>query len=251
MPVKLKCPKLDCVWVTDQESEDSLAMNHLVMHVQAEHHIKVKPMEKSAVKQLRKMDKSVAPTIKAEGVDKDKASAQGKASVKQHREMGKYPSVTWVATTKARSVNQFEAPWGDKMVELEMERPKVQDMEGSVTCPMRDCGWEIYWKLDERLTKSPYPLRNSSKWGGRLVYLDMHQQKEHSSQGNEANIEELLVSEAQMKGIVDEAPNKDMSAMVPTVKQHITTATQMEEGNSKQGQMVWSGQSSLTPATVR
>ena len=155
MPVKLKCPKLDCVWVTDQESEDSLAMNHLVMHVQAEHHIKVKPMEKSAVKQLRKMDKSVAPTIKAEGVDKDKASAQGKASVKQHREMGKYPSVTWVATTKARSVNQFEAPWGDKMVELEMERPKVQDMEGSVTCPMRDCGWDIYWELDERLTISP------------------------------------------------------------------------------------------------
>ena len=54
-----------------------------------------------------------------------------------------------------------------------------------------------------------------------------------------------------MKGIVDEAPNKDMSAMVPTVKQHIITATQMEEGNSKQGQMVWSGQSSLTPATIR
>ena len=84
----------------------------------------------------------------------------------------------------------------------------------------------------------------------------MHQQKEHDSQGNEANIEELLkigmmVAEAQMKEIVDEAPNKDMSAMVPTVKQHITTATQMEEGNSKQGQMVWSGQSSLTPATVR
>ena len=76
MPVKLKCPKLDCVWVTDQESEDSLAMNHLVMHVQAEHHIKVKPMEKSAVKQLSKMDKSVAPTIKAERVDK--ASARGR-----------------------------------------------------------------------------------------------------------------------------------------------------------------------------
>ena len=36
-----------------------------------------------------------------------------------------------------------------------MERPKVQDMEGSVTCPMRDCGWDIYWELDERLTISP------------------------------------------------------------------------------------------------
>ena len=71
----------------------------------------------------------------------------------------------------------------------------------------------------------------------------MHQQKEHNRKGNEANIEELLkigmmVAEAQMKEIVDEAPNKDRSTMVPTVKQHITTATQMEEGNSKQGQMV-------------
>ena len=73
-----------------------------------------------------------------------KDKAQGKTSVKQHREMGKYPRVTWVVTTTARSVNQFEAPWGDKMVELDMERPKVQDMEGSVACLMRDCGWEIY-----------------------------------------------------------------------------------------------------------
>ena len=46
MPVKLKCPKVDCLCVTDQESEDSLAMNHLVMHVQTKHLFKVKPMEK-------------------------------------------------------------------------------------------------------------------------------------------------------------------------------------------------------------
>ena len=99
-----------------------------------------------------------------------------------------------------------------------MERPKVQDMEGSVTCPMREAGC--------------LGLPRHAPAGGA------QQQRERSQ-----HIEELLkigmmVAEAQMKEIVDEAPNKDMSAMVPTVKQHITIATQMEEGNSKQGQMV-------------
>ena len=68
-----------------------------------------------------------------------------------------------------------------------MERPKVQDMEGSVTCPMRDCGWDIYWELDERLTISPQEQFQMGRQAA-LVYLDMHQQKEHNSKGNEANI---------------------------------------------------------------